>query len=231
MHDLYTRNIDSSRNSFFWSLSTWTQLFIYLYIYIYIYRSNFCSPCAIISLAHSRGCYSFRSSENIKLSRFISRNCSKIYWRWILQCENRLNMVIKTGWKINQYHFITSVVAVILPWSVGLSHLSHWGRMTHICVSKLTIIGSDNGLSPGRWQAIIWTNAGILFIGHLGKKFSETRMKMSSAKWRPFCLGLNVLKMMKFYWRIYASLCLNQLTNLPFMLYICVGELGQHWLS
>ena len=31
----------------------------------------------------------------------------------------------------------------------------HWGRVTHICVSNLTIIGSDNGLSPGRRQAII----------------------------------------------------------------------------
>ena len=39
--------------------------------------------------------------------------------------------------------------------------LTHWGRVTLICVSKLTIIGSDNGLSPGRRQAIIWTNAGI----------------------------------------------------------------------
>ena len=28
--------------------------------------------------------------------------------------------------------------------------LTHWGRVTHICVSKPTIIGSDNGLSPGR---------------------------------------------------------------------------------
>ena len=27
---------------------------------------------------------------------------------------------------------------------------THWSRVTHICVSKLTIIGSDNGLSPGR---------------------------------------------------------------------------------
>ena len=36
--------------------------------------------------------------------------------------------------------------------------------MTHICVSKLTIIGSDNGLSPSRRQAIIWTYAGILLI-------------------------------------------------------------------
>ena len=83
--------------------------------------------------------------------------------------------------------------------------LTHWGRVTHICVSKLTIIGSDDGLSPGRRQAIIWTNAGILFIEPLGTNFSEIligiqifsftkmRLKMSSAKCRPFCLGLNVL--------------------------------------
>ena len=77
--------------------------------------------------------------------------------------------------------------------------------MTHICVSKQTIIGSDNGLSPGRRQAIIWTNAEILLIGTLGTNFSEILieirifsfkkmgLKMSSAKWRPFCLGRNVL--------------------------------------
>ena len=82
-----------------------------------------------------------------------------------------------------------------------------WGRVTHICVSKLTIIGSDNGLSPGRRQAIIWTNTEILLIGPLGTKFSEIlteihtfsfkkmHLKMSSGKWRPFCLGLNVFKM------------------------------------
>ena len=45
--------------------------------------------------------------------------------------------------------------------------------MTHIWVSKLTIISSDNGLSPGRRQAIIWTNAGILLIGPLGRNLSE----------------------------------------------------------
>ena len=77
--------------------------------------------------------------------------------------------------------------------------------MTHICVNRLTIIGSDIGLSPGRRQAIIWTNAGILLIGPLGTNFSENlieiltfsftkmRLNVSSAKWRPFCLGLNVL--------------------------------------
>ena len=42
-----------------------------------------------------------------------------------------------------------------------------------MCVSKLTIIVSDNGLSPGRYQAIIRTNAGILLIGPLGINFNE----------------------------------------------------------
>ena len=51
--------------------------------------------------------------------------------------------------------------------------LTHWGRVTHICIGNVTIIGSDNGLSPDRRQAIIWINAGILCIGPLGTNFSE----------------------------------------------------------
>ena len=86
-----------------------------------------------------------------------------------------------------------------------LVQLTHWGRVTHICVVKLTIIGSDTGLSPGRRQAIIWTNTGMLLIGPLGTNFIEIliriqifsfrkmHLKMSSARCRPFCLGLNVL--------------------------------------
>ena len=35
--------------------------------------------------------------------------------------------------------------------------LTHWGWVGHICVDKLTIIGSDNGLAPSRRQAIIWS--------------------------------------------------------------------------
>ena len=82
---------------------------------------------------------------------------------------------------------------------------THWGRVTHICVGNLTTIGSDNVLSPDRRQAIIWTNAGILLIGPLWTNFSEfsikiptfsfkkMRLKVSSAKWRSFCVGLNVL--------------------------------------
>ena len=77
--------------------------------------------------------------------------------------------------------------------------------MTHISVGELITIGSDNGLSPGRRQAIIWTNAGKLLIRPLGTNFNEIliaihkfplrkmHLKTSSAKWRPFGLGLNVL--------------------------------------
>ena len=35
-------------------------------------------------------------------------------------------------------------------------------QVTYTCVNKLTIVGSDNGLSPGRRQAIIWTCAEYL---------------------------------------------------------------------
>ena len=45
--------------------------------------------------------------------------------------------------------------------------------MTRTCVGNLTIIGWDNGLSPGRRQAIIWSSAGILLIGPLGTNFIE----------------------------------------------------------
>ena len=36
-----------------------------------------------------------------------------------------------------------------------LNLLTLWGRVTHICVGKLSIIGSDNGLSPGQCQAMV----------------------------------------------------------------------------
>ena len=96
----------------------------------------------------------------------------------------------------------TKIFESVLP-TTTTSTLTHW--VTHILVSDLTIIGTDNGLSPGRRQAIIWTNTGILLIRTLGIHFSEIlseihtssfkkmHFKTSSPKWRPFCLGLNVL--------------------------------------
>ena len=89
---------------------------------------------------------------------------------------------------------------------MAVHNFNHWGRVLHICVGNLTTIGSDNGLLPGRREAIVWTNAGILSIGSLGTNFSgyfidmhrmsfkKMHLTISFAKWQPFCLGLNVLK-------------------------------------
>ena len=79
-------------------------------------------------------------------------------------------------------------------------------RWRRVSQNAGVLVGSDNGLSPSRHQAIIWTNGGILLIRNLGTNFSEilseiytvsfkkTHLKMSSGKCRPFCLGLNVLR-------------------------------------
>ena len=68
---------------------------------------------------------------------------------------------------------------------IGLSHVrlvtrscgQDWcgltNRVTHICVSKINIIGSDNGLAPGGCQAVIWNNAGVSLNEPLRANFSE----------------------------------------------------------
>ena len=83
----------------------------------------------------------------------------------------------------------------------------------HICVSNIftIIIGPDNSWSPGRRQAIIRTNVGILLIRTLRTNFNEIliaiitfsfkkiSLKVSSEKRLPFCLGLNVLNGSSFF--------------------------------
>ena len=83
------------------------------------------------------------------------------------------------------------------------SHYILIGAEWHICVSKLTIIGLDNGLSHTWCQAIIWTNAGMLFplvtnfseilIKIHAFSFKKMNFKMSSGNWWSFCLGRNIL--------------------------------------
>ena len=84
--------------------------------------------------------------------------------------------------------------------------LTPWGRGCLYASLKWVIFGSGNGLLPVGCQAITWNKDDLLSIGPLGTNFSETllelqtfllkkmQLKMSHAKWRSFCLGLNVLK-------------------------------------
>ena len=67
--------------------------------------------------------------------------------------------------------------------------LTQWSRATHICVSKVTINGSDNEFPTGRHQVIIWTEAVILLIAHLGTKFSE------------MLITIHTFSFMKIYWK------------------------------
>ena len=113
--------------------------------------------------------------------------CMLRVWYYAMLCQKWQN---KTVISINLYTMIADVlgkqgvsprsisshdVILVYPKCSAPTALTHWGRVTHICVGKVTIIGSDNGMSPGRRQAIIWTNTEILLIGPLGANFSELK--------------------------------------------------------
>ena len=89
------------------------------------------------------------------------------------------------------------------------------------------ITGSDNGLAPIRHQAIIWNNAGLLLIGSLGTNFREIwikikqfsfmrkHLKMTAAKWQPFCLVLNVLNNAAWLVQTYSKSLTAKILNSP----------------
>ena len=97
-----------------------------------------------------------------------------------------------------------------------------------MCVKNLSNTGSDNGLSPVRRQAIIWTITGMLLIGPLRTNFNEIlieihtflftkiHLKMTCGNWRQFCLGLNMLSSMFLVtvWRP-GSIAIRRLTKEP----------------
>ena len=138
-------------------------------------------------------------------------HCNNSSYSW-LKSINEINKNMSINCESYYLHSLTHIIhqrksseMVVKYYCLPQQFLTHWGRVTHICIGKLTIIGSDNGLSPDRRQAIIWTNAGILLNRTLGTNFSDflgeirafsfkkMHLKMPSGKLRPSCLGLNVL--------------------------------------
>ena len=59
-------------------------------------------------------------------------------------------------------------------------------RIDASAVGNLTIIGSDNGLSPVRRQTIIWINAGLLSIAPLRPNFSENLIEIHSFSFKKY---------------------------------------------
>ena len=80
--------------------------------------------------------------------------------------------------------------------------LTRWGRVTHISVSKIIIIGSDN--EPERRQAIIWTNAWILLIWPLWTYFSEILIEIHAFAFKKYILKYRLEKGGHF---VSASMC------------------------
>ena len=80
--------------------------------------------------------------------------------------------------------------------SASLNELTHLPLCRIYASVNWVSISSDNGLSPDRRQAIIWTNAGILLIRIKNTNFSFMKMcfTMLSGKWRPFCPGEDGLR-------------------------------------
>ena len=85
---------------------------------------------------------------------------------------------------VSVWRYCSSEVYIhVLTCNVNYTHETLWELGCHLKLIEAewriyaslnyTITGSDNGLSPGGRQAIIWTNAGILLIGPLATNFSE----------------------------------------------------------
>ena len=145
------------------------------------------------SLQHSDTLWQCRSGSTL----------AQVTSHYLSHCLLTINVAL---WDATSSNFTGSELLAHLPGANKLTKLTHWDLMPHIYVDNLTISDPDNGLSPGRRQAIIWTNAGILLIGPLATNFSEIlieihtfsfnkiHLKKSSGKCRPFCLGLKCVK-------------------------------------
>ena len=117
------------------------------------------------------------------------------------------SLLHNSGNKHKNSHFVSAETVrhestYIIPYS------SNWGQLTVVWLPGMSIWMSNHQWAPTpprRRQAINWTNAGILLIRTLGTNFNEIlneihtfsfknmHLKMLSAKWRQFCLGLKLL--------------------------------------
>ena len=159
----------------------------------------YCLMCILPEL--SRSCKQYHG----RLDHLItSADCPELlFYKFLLSWPNSKPLLsnFTQMWYVHYNHRVWSQ----FPKSIRWHGLVYSLRPTDAYMCKLAIIDSDNGLFPGRCQAIIWTNAGMLLIGSWGPNFSQLlikmytfpfkkmHLKMSSVKWQPFCLILNVL--------------------------------------
>ena len=145
----------------------------------------------------------FRASYGVSFmstSTEIDRVIKGFYCKWNQNQTTKLFLVSSCSclcaihWNGDLFHTMGLIWRHFLLYRKFLTNrfqlLISLGRVMHICVSRLTIIGSDNGLSPGRRQANIWTNAGILLFGPLGTNFSEILVGIQTFSFRKMHLKM-----------------------------------------
>ena len=122
----------------------------------------------------------------------------------------------------------------------SLLFLTHWVQATHKCVSKLTIIGPDNGLSPGRrpshylnqWWNIVtsnlrnkfpWNRKRNSFIFVQENPFENVVWEMASILSRPQCVNYSFISGTSLrVWTI--SWWRHPLETFPALLASCAGN-------
>ena len=125
-------------------------------------------------------------TQAMGIERYITHSINDfLIWTWLMSTDTTmLNQTLLVPTEDDAGNYIHQPIKLILYYIISVCLygqpccsnvkavslvisfvLNHWGRVTHVCVGKLTIIDSDNGLSPEQRKTIIWTNAGILSIG------------------------------------------------------------------
>ena len=138
---------------------------------------------------------------------------------WLVGCKSKSDWLLPVHWGVGSWAcgavtFTVCKKQTCIDQKKAITNtLTHWGRMTHICVRDITIIGSNNGLSPERRQAIIWTKAVLLLTGPLGTNFSQIVIKIQMFSFKDMQLKMSSEKC----W----------LQSRP----QCVNETGTKWLS
>ena len=97
---------------------------------------------------------------------------------WVrLSMLSQLSIIRYMGLCVFSLSISLVMIERILSYYHQIGSMNYYPLWMYASVNRLSI-GSDNGVSPLRHQAIIWTNAGWLSIGHLGTRFSDTLIKM-----------------------------------------------------
>ena len=143
-----------------WKSCDFTVMWVLLLLWYHKYGSDI--KCIILKLIMRSSSLGTRWEIVLRWMHQNLTNDKSTLGQVMAWCHQAISHYLSQCWPKS-----ISTYVVTRPQSVHI--LSKSGKCIYVnslrlskCISKLTIIGSDDGLSPGQRQA--WTNAGILLI-------------------------------------------------------------------